>query len=114
AQDVLKRGKKRQDVWVYKDPPFPRYPTEKNLDLLKTIILASSHAGDLVLDGFAGSGTALVAAELLGRRWIGIDSSWPAVQVAQRRLHELPPSTPFALVQLPQPSNNLGPHQKGT
>ncbi|MDW8222040.1 MAG: site-specific DNA-methyltransferase [Gemmatales bacterium] len=114
AQDVLKRGKKRQDVWVYKDPPFPRYPTEKNLDLLKTIILASSNPGDLVLDGFVGSGTALVAAEILGRRWIGIDSSWPAIQVAQRRLHELPPSTPFALVQLPQPSNNLGPHQKGT
>jgi len=89
ADEVLAHGKKRQDVWIFKDPAFPRYPTEKNLDLLKTIIEASSRPGDIVLDCFAGSGTTLVAAELLGRRWIGIDASWKAITVIRQRLAEL-------------------------
>ncbi|MCS7166087.1 MAG: site-specific DNA-methyltransferase [Gemmatales bacterium] len=99
ADEVLSRGKKRQDVWVFKDPPYPRYPTEKNLDLLKTIILTSTHPGDLVLDCFAGSGTTLVAAELLGRRWIGVDNSPLAIQVACRRLAELSHLTHFTLIE---------------
>ena len=49
------------------------YPTQKPEALLDRVIKASSNEGDLVLDPFAGSGTALVAAERLRRRWIGID-----------------------------------------
>ncbi len=75
ADEVLAKGKKRQDIWEFKDPPYPTYPTEKNLEMLKVIIEASSNPNDIVLDCFAGSGTALVAAEEMGRRWIGIDNS---------------------------------------
>jgi len=62
------------------------FPTQKNEKLLERIILASSRKGDLVLDAFCGSGTALSVAEKLGRRWIGIDNSEVAVQIAENRL----------------------------
>ena len=42
-----------QDIWEFKDTQSPSYPTEKNLDLLKTIVSASSNEGDLVMDVFA-------------------------------------------------------------
>ncbi len=89
ADEVAARGKKVQDVWELKDPPYPEYPTQKNIDVLKRIIEASSRAGDLVLDCFAGSGTSLVAAETLGRRWIGIDASAHAIRIARKRLRSL-------------------------
>ena len=69
ADEVLAKGKKRQDIWEFKDPPYPSYPTEKNLEMLKMIIEASSNPGDIVLDCFVGSGTTLVAAEEAERRW---------------------------------------------
>ncbi len=83
-------GKKMQDIWEFKDPQYPKYPTEKNLDLLKFIIGASSNEGELVLDCFCGSGTTLVAAQSLNRNWIGIDSSEHAIKVAKKRMSELP------------------------
>ena len=79
-------GKKMQDVWEFKDPQYPQYPTEKNLDMLKLVVETSSNPGDLVLDCFAGSGTTLVAAQALGRNWIGIDQSEHAIGVARERL----------------------------
>ena len=85
-------GKKMQDIWEFKDPQYPDYPTEKNLDLLKFIIGASSNEGSLVLDCFAGSGTTLVAAQSLNRNWIGVDQSEPAIKVAKKRLADLPDS----------------------
>lgn len=62
------------------------YPTEKPLEMLRRIVSASSHPGDLVLDCFCGSGTTLVAAEELGRRWIGIDSGVEAIATTLKRL----------------------------
>jgi len=85
-----KEGKKMQDIWEFKDPQYPEYPTEKSLDLMKFIVDASSNEGDLILDCFCGSGTALVAAQELNRNWIGIDKSEHAIRVAQKRLLELP------------------------
>lgn len=82
-------GKKKQDIWEYKDAQYPSYPTEKNLEMIKTIILASSNENDLVLDCFCGSGTTLEAANKLGRRWIGIDESVEAVKIAEKRLSEM-------------------------
>ncbi|TSC94110.1 MAG: DNA methylase N-4/N-6 domain-containing protein [Candidatus Berkelbacteria bacterium Athens1014_28] len=87
-----KDGKKMQDIWEFKDPQYPRYPTEKSLDLLKFIVEASSNEGNLVLDCFCGSGTTLLAAQLLNRNWIGIDKSDQAVKVAQKKLSQIPAS----------------------
>ena len=86
ADEVLSKGKRIQDVWGLKDPPYPTYPTEKNMDLLERIIAASSNPGDLVLDCFAGSGSTLIAAERLGRKWIGIDNAKAAKDIAVKRL----------------------------
>ncbi len=62
------------------------YPTQKPVALLERIVQASSNPGDVVLDPFCGSGTTLVAAQRLGRAWIGIDSSPLAVDLTQARL----------------------------
>lgn len=62
------------------------YPTEKNLDMLKMIISASSNQGDLVLDPFNGSGTTIHAANELDRRWIGIDQSFTAAEATLKRM----------------------------
>ncbi|MDE1854452.1 MAG: site-specific DNA-methyltransferase [Thaumarchaeota archaeon] len=98
ADDALRRGRKRQDIWKFIDPAYPTYPTQKNLEMLKTIISASSNRGDLVLDCFSGSATTLVASSMLGRRWVGIDNSKKAIQVAQERLSEVKkPPHPFTL-----------------
>ncbi|MFN0077152.1 MAG: DNA-methyltransferase [Prosthecobacter sp.] len=51
------------------------HPTQKPEELLRRLVLASSNPGDLVLDPFSGSGTTIVVAEQLGRRWLGCDSS---------------------------------------
>lgn len=79
------KGKKIQDTWVYKDPGNPRYPTEKNFDMLKLIIEQSSNPDSIVLDCYAGSGTTLDAAESLGRSWIGIDQSDVAIRAMKER-----------------------------
>ena len=65
------------------------YPTQKPLALLEQFITASSNVGDVVLDPFCGSGTSLVAAELLGRDWMGMDVSKTALRASQRRLATL-------------------------
>ena len=85
------KGKKIQDIWDFKDPGFEKsiYPTEKNENMLKHIVLASSKEEDMVLDCFAGSGTTLVAAEKLKRNWIGIDSNERAIKVTKKRLLDL-------------------------
>lgn len=62
------------------------YPTQKPLALLDRIIKASSNAGDVILDAFCGCGTALVSAQNLGRKWIGIDISPTACRVMADRL----------------------------
>ncbi|MDE2702340.1 MAG: DNA methyltransferase [Chloroflexota bacterium] len=67
------------------------YPTQKPLALLERIILASSNPGDVLLDPFCGCATACVAAEKLGRKWVGIDISAKAVELVHERLREPPP-----------------------
>ena len=87
-----------QDIWLdFKDAhnqniKITGYPTEKNPDLLRRIIQASSHPGDLVLDCFAGSGTTLAVADELQRNWIGIDNSVEAITtILDRFYHGLKP-----------------------
>lgn len=72
-------GKVMDDVWklniIAQNDKTERtgYPTQKPLALYERIIKASSNEGDIVLDPFAGCATTLVAAERLGRQWIGMD-----------------------------------------
>lgn len=79
-------GKRVQDIWEYKDPQSPTYPTEKNPDLLDRIIKTSSNPESMVLDCFCGSGTTLKSAHLLNRRWIGIDQSEQAIKATIGKL----------------------------
>lgn len=97
ADDVVANGKKRQDIWDFKDSQYPEYPTQKNEDMIKTIEEASSNPNDIVLDCFAGSGTTLICAEKIGRRWIGIDMSEIAIQTTLQRLMHIPNVKPFTL-----------------
>jgi site-specific DNA-methyltransferase (adenine-specific) len=64
------------------------YPTQKPRALLERIITASSNPGDLVLDPFCGCGTAVDAAQKLGRRWIGIDVTHLAIGLIEKRMRE--------------------------
>jgi adenine-specific DNA-methyltransferase len=95
ADETGRSEKKRQDVWTFKDPQYPSYPTEKNLPMLESIVLTSSNPGDIVLDCFAGSGTTLVAAEKHRRGWIGIERSPIAIQKAEQRLLAVPSCRQF-------------------
>ncbi len=83
------KGKRVQDVWEFKDPQKPTYPTEKNLDMLKLIIKTSSNEDSIVLDCFCGSGTTMLAAHLLGRKWIGIDQSEHAINATISKLNSI-------------------------
>lgn len=88
-----KKGVPLSDVW---EIPFlnPKakertgYPTQKPVLLLERIIELASEPNDFVVDPFCGSGTTLVAASILGRRYFGIDSSLEAVELAKKRLQE--------------------------
>jgi len=64
------------------------YPTQKPQALLERIIQASSNKGDLVLDPFCGCGTTIHAAQKLGRRWIGVDVTYIAINLIKRRLKD--------------------------
>jgi DNA modification methylase len=62
------------------------YPTQKPITLLQRVITAASNPGDIVLDPFAGCGTAIDAAQDLGRKWIGIDVTTLAIDLIDARL----------------------------
>ncbi len=78
------------------------YPTQKPLALLERIIAASSNEGDVVLDPFCGCGTAILAAEKLGRQWIGIDVTHLAISLIERRMKDAFPSAAFTVEGTPQ------------
>ena len=80
-----------QDIWLdsrdahNQNIKITGYPTEKNPDLLRRIIGASSNPGDMVLDCFAGSGTTLAVADEMQRNWIGMDNSSEALSTILKR-----------------------------
>jgi len=65
------------------------YPTQKPLALLERILLSSSNPGEVILDPFSGCGTAISAAQHLGRQWIGIDITHLAIAMHKSRLKEM-------------------------
>ncbi len=73
------------------------YPTQKPLALLERIIQASSNPGDVVLDCFCGCGTAIAAAEKLGRAWIGIDITYLAITLIEGRMKKMYPNIKFTV-----------------
>ena len=87
------KGRPLGDVWTDIPPLNSQakerlgYPTQKPLALLERIISASSNEGDVVLDPFCGCGTAIDAAQKLGRRWVGIDVTHLAITLIKHRLH---------------------------
>ncbi len=86
-------GQALQDLWadILVGPTSSErlgYPTQKPLALLERIISASSYEGDVVLDPFCGCGTAIDAAQKLGRRWIGIDITHLAINLIRHRLRD--------------------------
>ena len=91
GEEKAARGKLPTDTWWHTivSPTGKEktgYPTQKPLGILRRIILASSNPGDLVLDFFAGSGTAGAAAHELGRRFLLVDSNPEAIAVMKSRL----------------------------
>ncbi|MCK6508664.1 site-specific DNA-methyltransferase [Myxococcota bacterium] len=76
------------------------YPTQKPLALLERLLRAWSNEGDTIADLFCGSGTTLLAAQRLKRRWIGADQSDIAIQTTQHRLLQTPNCPTFHLYRL--------------
>ena len=103
----LERGAHMSDWWSDINslqtwsPERTGYPTQKPLRLLKRIINASSNKGDVVMDPFCGCGTAIHAAQLLGRSWIGIDIEPIALSVLRERFHRVGFDLDFELLGIP-------------
>lgn len=95
------KGIPAQDLWNDIDPinmiakERLGYPTQKPLALLERIVEASSNKGDVVLDPFCGCGTAVHAAQKLGRQWIGIDITHLAISLIEKRLRDAFPKIEF-------------------
>ena len=90
-EEAMAYGKPVDDVWDIpklnnSSKEHLGYPTQKPLALLERIIKASSNQGDVVLDPFCGCATTCIAAEKLGRQWVGIDISSKAVELVRLRL----------------------------
>lgn len=90
-----------QDLWTDITPIIAGtqerlgYPTQKPLALLERVINASSNPGDVILDPFCGCGTAVHAAQKLGRQWVGIDITHLAISLIERRLKDAFPGLKF-------------------
>ena len=99
ATEEPSRGVPMGDVWdIGVIAPVAKertgYPSQKPEALLERLLAALSAPGDLVLDPYAGSGTTLAVAARMGRRWLGIDESPVALEIASKRLAAIAPCTP--------------------
>ncbi|MCX6816724.1 MAG: site-specific DNA-methyltransferase [Candidatus Beckwithbacteria bacterium] len=94
-EDQLKKANlQMRSVWSINTPKpiekkFGKHPTQKPIDLLKRIVLASTRKGDLILDPFTGSSTTGLAAYLYGRKFIGIDTEKQYLDLSIQRFEEL-------------------------
>ena len=91
---LLNGGRQMTDVWRIPavglwEKQQGKHPTQKPLRLLYRIILASTNEGDTVLDPFSGSGTTGIAANLLGRKYIGIEQDEQFCELSLRRRQAL-------------------------
>ncbi len=94
-EDFIKKpNAQMRSVWAINTPKaiekrFGKHPTQKPIDLLKRIVLASTNKNDIVLDPFTGSSTTGLAAYLYGRRFIGIDNEKKYLDLSIKRFEEL-------------------------
>lgn len=91
---LLNDGKQMTDVWRLPaiarwEKSCGKHPTQKPLALLSRIILASTKPDAWILDPFAGSSTTGIAANLLGRRFLGIEQEQPFLEMSVARKHEI-------------------------
>ena len=113
-------GKQMRDVWnlpaiAQWEKSCGKHPTQKPLALLARIILASTQANAWILDPFAGSGTTGIAANLLGRKFLGIDREVEFLEMSRRRKEEIEDPSIFekhkrtiqGFKSQPQPANFL-------
>lgn len=95
SEDRLKKeGTQMRSVWAIGTPKsdekkFGKHPTQKPLDLLKRVVLASTNEGDIVLDPFTGSSTTGIASVMHGRKFIGVDSEEKYLELSKKRFLDL-------------------------
>ena len=83
-----------RSVWSMGTPKpdekkFGKHPTQKPLDLLRRIVLASTNKGDVVLDPFTGSSTTGIASVLNDRKFVGIDMEKDYLELSKKRFNDL-------------------------
>lgn len=88
----INNNKQMKDVWTTSNTSksekrYGKHPTQKPLALLKRIIQSSTNENSIVLDPFVGSGTTLVACEMLGIKSIGIDNNKEYLDIASKRIN---------------------------
>jgi len=91
---IHRNGKQMRSVWAIGTPKpeekkFGKHPTQKPIELLKRIVLASTNKNDIVLDPFTGSSTTGLAAILHGRKFVGIDTEKEYLELSKKRFKEL-------------------------
>jgi site-specific DNA-methyltransferase (adenine-specific) len=91
---IKKPGLQMRSVWSMGTPRpeekrYGKHPTQKPLDLLKRIVLASTNKGDVILDPFTGSSTTGIAAAAHGRRFIGVDLENKYLDLSIKRFNDL-------------------------
>jgi len=95
-EDQLKKPRlQMRSVWSISTPKppekkFGKHPTQKPQDVLRRVILASTNQGDLIVDPFTGSSTTGIAAHLLGRNFLGVDTERQYLDVSIKRFGDLP------------------------
>ncbi len=94
-EDQLKKpGLQMRSVWSMGTPKpaekkFGKHPTQKSLDLLKRIVLASTNKNDIILDPFTGSSTTGIAATMYDRKFVGIDLEKDYLELSKKRFLDL-------------------------
>ena len=106
----LNKGKQMRNVWEISAPlaeekKFGKHPTQKPVELLTRIILASTKENDLVLDPFCGSSTTGVGAVSLDRKYVGIDLEDEYLNLSVKRLEEF--TKQHSLFMFNNKTNNL-------
>jgi site-specific DNA-methyltransferase (adenine-specific) len=98
-EDQLKKaGLQMRSVWSMGTPKPPekkygKHPTQKPLDLLRRIVLASTNKNDVILDPFTGSSTTGIAAAMFDRKFVGIDMESKYLELSKKRFSDIKKSS---------------------